>query len=116
MPNKMLYLDCLNHVLDYRIYNSSENSKFSCLIIIVHERIMIMPTRQIKYYNFVQKEVSEMVKRHATRESFQFSFLQINKAVWFKTVEICLRIFLTFWFYFDCIKSELYKKLLVLVN
>lgn len=55
MPNKKLYLDCLNHVLDYRIYNSSEKFKFSCLIIIVHERIMIMPTRQIMYYYFVQK-------------------------------------------------------------
>lgn len=69
MPNKKLYLDCLNHVLDYRIYNSSENSKFSCLIIIVHKQITIILYDRSIIILF-EKDVSENV---TTRSNIHFS-------------------------------------------
>lgn len=62
MPNKKLYLVCLNHVLDYRIYNSSENSKFSCLIIIVRKQITIILylfTTEVPIIILVEKDVSD---------------------------------------------------------
>jgi len=101
MPNKKLYLDCLNHVLDYRIYNSSENSKFSCLIIIVHKQITIKLYDRSRYYIILfENDVSENVM---TCDSFKFSLLQMNK-----TVETCMHVFLPFGFIFITPSPGLY--------
>jgi len=70
------------------------------LLLCLHDRFSVII--------LFEKYVSENVM---TCDSFQFSFLRINKAVWFETVEISLRDLLPLGFIFitpspDCILSN----------